>query len=266
MSLNPKQNIRVDLNADLGEHEDDYIKLLPLITSGNFAAGGHAGGGQLLENALQAGTENGVLIGAHPSYPDLENFGRLSHWGTVERADLKDSIVSQIRLVADTAAKFDRSLSHIKAHGALYNDAMANPDVAEFFIDAVTEAYPEGIPLFGMPGSVFQQITEDYGFTFIGEGFTDRAYTPSLSLASRTQPGSVLEVDAAFTQAIRMVTKQEVVTLDGKVHPIQVDTVCVHADTPGAAAVVERLGSELKTLGVSVQGFRGGVLRRPETH
>ncbi len=266
MALNSKQGLRVDLNADLGEHEGDYIKLLPLITSGNFAAGGHAGGGKLLVDALRAGAENGVLIGAHPSYPDVENFGRISQWGTVNRAVLKESVISQIRLVADTANKFDRQLSHIKAHGALYNDAMANRDIAEFILDAVTEVFPEGIPVFGMPGSVFHQVADDYGFAFVGEGFTDRAYTPSLALTSRTLPGSVLEVNEAFTQAIRMVTKQEVVDLDGKVHPITVDTICVHADTPGAATVVERLGVELKTLGVSVQGFRGGLLHRKATH
>jgi KipI family sensor histidine kinase inhibitor len=246
----------ISLNADLGEHPGDSVALADIITTANVAGGGHAGGGELLTETIATCAHHDIQIGAHPSYPDRENFGRTSLWTSIDHEILRASIIEQIHAVQDAAALHGRALSHVKAHGALYNDAMANNDVASFLLEAITSATPTGTPVFGMPGSALERAARAVNVPFVAEGFMDRAYEDSGLLVSRTVPGAVLQDAAeATTHVLSMVLDHTVTSINGNRVALNVRTVCVHADTPGAAVTVRTVRTALETQGVTITAF-----------
>ena len=247
----------IDLNADLGESEDDYIPLLPIVSSANVACGGHAGGGELLIKTVKAAVSHGVQIGAHPSYQDRENFGRRSLRGLMSEDELVTKLKEQISLVADELSKHNRVMSHIKAHGALYNDAMVHQDIALLLVKTANEFAP-GIPLLGLPNSVLEEECKKAGVGFIREGYADRAYTSLGTLVPRSESGSVLGHEEAVEQVIRMITTKSVFSKDGTVIPMDVATICIHADTPDAAVTAKNLKEELENLGIHIKPFTFG--------
>lgn len=242
----------IDLNADLGETEGDYLGLLPLITSANVACGGHAGGGQLLQDTIVAAIKSGVQIGAHPAYPDRANFGRLSMRGQLD--NLVEVIAQQITVLAEELASRGQSLSHVKAHGALYNDAMVYEDIAQAIIDAVSLS-AAGTKVLGLPNSTLNRLCVEQGVTFVAEGFLDRAYMADGTLVPRSQVGSVLDHESAINQVKQLVTDGYVTAFDGSALPLEIQTLCVHADTPGAAQTSGAVKALLDNLGVSVKAF-----------
>jgi UPF0271 protein len=246
----------IDLNADLGEHPGDSVALAGIITSANVAGGGHAGGGDLLTETIDICVQNNIQIGAHPAYPDRENFGRTSLWGTIDQTSLHATIVEQIRAVAHAAAAHGRTLSHVKAHGALYNDAMVNVDVARLFLSAVASATAPGTPVFGLPNSVLEDLAYDMNIPFIREGFMDRAYQQDGTLVPRTQPGAVLtDPTEATTHVLNLAVNHQVIASNGKTIHIDVDTICVHADTEGAAALLTAVSTALGHEGITIAPF-----------
>lgn len=247
----------IDLNADLGESEDDYIPLLPIVSSANVACGGHAGGGELLIKTIKAAVSHGVQIGAHPSYPDRENFGRRSLRGLIADDELVTKLKEQISLVAEELSKHNQVMSHIKAHGALYNDAMVHQDTAVLLIKAANECAPR-IPLLGLPNSVLEEECNKAGVGFIREGYADRAYTPLGTLVPRAEVGSVLGHEEAVEQVIRIISTKSVTSKDGTVIPMNVATICIHADTPDAAITAKNLKVELDNLGIRIKPFTIG--------
>lgn len=249
------QTRRIDLNADLGETEGDALPLLPLITSANVAGGGHAGGGTLLRVTVAAATEAGIQIGAHPSYPDRDNFGRTSLWGQIHPDRLAADVAKQILLVAAEVQAAGSQLSHVKAHGALYNDMMKNAEISELFLRVMSSLYPAGLPVFGMPGSALEELAHAARYPFVTEGFMDRAYVNSAQLSSRTQLGSVLNESAARAQALQIATRGSVTALDGNTYPLGVSTICVHADTPGAAQTLVLVRDDFLRQGIAIASF-----------
>lgn len=247
----------MDLNADLGETEGDYKELLPIVTSANVACGAHAGGGQILIDTLKAAKEHSVKVGAHPSYPDRENFGRVSLRKSISSAELIDSIAEQIAIVRDEAEKLGIKLNHVKAHGALYNDAMDHEDTASAFLEAVARISSK-LPVLGLPFSKLEQLAKESNFPFMAEGFIDRAYTPSLRLVPRGEAGAVLDLDQSLRQVRDIVTSGEVSTSSGSKIPLKVLTLCVHGDSPDAAARAKAVRHLLEDLGVEVQPFSAG--------
>lgn len=246
----------IDLNADLGEHPGDSVALASIITSANVAGGGHAGGGELLTETIAICVEHGIQIGAHPSYPDRENFGRTSLWATSDRSTLLASVIEQIQNVARAAAVHGQTLSHVKAHGALYNDAMVNADVAALVLDAVTAAAPAGTPVFGQPGSALEHAAYTANIPFIAEGFMDRAYQSDGTLVPRSQDGAVLTDVATVTDhVLRLGIDQQVISRDGKTISVDVDTICVHADTAGAAELLTSVATALTARGAHIAAF-----------
>jgi len=242
----------LDLNADLGETVNDYLELLPVITTANVACGGHAGGGELLKQTVKACVESNVQVGAHPSYPDRENFGRVSLRDKFSKEELTALIKEQIKLVLDELATHGKHLSHVKAHGALYNDAMVHQDVAEALIGAVK---PFGVPIFGLPNSTLQSVASESGVTFIPEGYMDRAYTNQGTLAPRSMQGAVLEHAAALTQIEQLAVTGTVVAIDGSVLELEIRTICIHADTPDAGNTARAVRHLLESNGISIQHF-----------
>ncbi len=251
----------VDLNADLGEECGDDAAMLNIVSSANIACGGHAGGGEVLAQTVAEAARRGVNIGAHPSYEDRANFGRISHAADLEPYQIIELVTRQVQLVAGEAEKNGTVLSHVKAHGALYHDVMYNIDVAEAFMFAIfyvsryedSDATP--YPVMGMPGSILENLAKRHGVEFIAEGFADRAYLPSGKLKSRSEEGSVLGEAEALDQAVGLALTKTVVDESGLTLPMPVDSICVHGDTPGAVNLAHDIVERLTLEGVWVKGF-----------
>ncbi|MEL7185394.1 MAG: 5-oxoprolinase subunit PxpA [Pseudomonadota bacterium] len=241
----------IDLNADLGESCDNDEALLAIVSSANVACGGHAGDADTMATTVRLAIINGVAIGAHPGYPDRDGFGRTS--GFMAGDELYASLTEQVTALADIAAPLGAALAHVKPHGALYHDAIADRDLADIIARVTAEA-PGTPALMGMANSAMQRAAEQHGLNFIAEGFVDRAYEPDGTLVSRSEPGAVhTDLNVATTQALRIAKEHEVTARDGSVITVQAETLCIHGDTPGAAEAARAVRDVLETQGVEVR-------------
>jgi len=232
----------IDLNADLGEGDLYDDELLKIVSSCNIACGGHAGDAETMRRTLLSALENDVSIGAHPSYPDREGFGRRS--GFLSGEDLLDSLTLQINELKFIAIDTGAQLSHVKPHGALYNDAVNDRELADLIARAISACAPNAA-FVGLPDSELQQAAADHDLTFIAEGFIDRAYQDNGQLVPRSEPGAVHKsLELVLPQAVSLVGK--------------VDTLCIHGDTPGAAEAAAAVRAELEKQGVTIRAFGRG--------
>jgi UPF0271 protein len=225
----------IDLNADVGEGPGEE-PLYALITSANIACGGHAGDDATMREALTRALRHGVAVGAHPSYPDREGFGRVSM--TLPPDALRRTIAEQIHALMRVAGSLGAPLRHVKPHGALYNDAASRGEIARVVGEAVLSVSSTLI-LVGLFGSPALDAWRDLGLRVASEGFADRAYDPSGMLVSRAVAGALIsDPAAAAAQAVRLVAKG-------------CDTVCVHADTPGASDILRAVRRALEASGLT---------------
>ncbi len=230
--------MKIDLNADLGESRDYALqeRLLQVITSANVACGGHAGDSETMRTTLEQCRRLGVAAGAHPSYPDRMNFGRLAL--NLQPADLAASIAAQVAELMEVARALGVVVTHVKPHGALYNQAARDPAIAAAIVEGL-RAYP-ALVLYGLRGSVMLDVFRDAGFATASEVFADRAYETDGSLRPRDLPGALLEDPAtAAGNALQL-------ALSGA------DTVCVHSDTPGAVAIARAVRERLTMSGFTL--------------
>jgi UPF0271 protein len=258
----------IDLNADLGEDCGDDAAMLDLVTTANVAGGGHAGGGAILTETVAAALSRGVAVGAHPSYPDRENFGRVSRFSEITPEALRDSITQQIAAVVVALQQHGGQLHHIKAHGALYNDAAVNPDVAEALLAALTSAEQfvaqyssvsrSVLPVMAMPNSAFAELAAGMGRPVLFEMFADRAYLPTGRLVPRSESGAVLyDADEIVARVLGLLATGEITAIDGSRIPITVDTICVHGDNPNAVQITRQLRNALLESGLSLKANGG---------
>ena len=217
----------IDLSADLGEGSEREDEIWPLIASANVACGGHIGDEQSMREAAQFARKYGVRFGAHPSYPDRENFGRKSLDITPDA--LRETLVAQI-----AALHAIEPVHHVKPHGALYNDAHKNRALADVIISAMNASTSIVAP----DHSQMAAAARAAGVRVIREAFADRRYESDGSLTPRAIPGSTLSVEEAAAQAALLASEGIVIARDGTRIAIAFDTICIHADMPGA---VERL-------------------------
>lgn len=243
---------KLDLNADLGEIQGDYLELLSIVTSANIACGAHAGGGQLLEDTVSQAILHEVSIGAHPAYPDRDNFGRVSMRGQIPTQELLKLLIDQVEAVKEIAEQKGSGLTHIKAHGALYNDGMTHEDTADILCELAANF---DLPLFGLPNSILQDRANKRRLTYIAEGFIDRAYTGDGKLTPRSMVGSLLTQEQSLEQVERIATFGEVTSIDGVQVEMPVQTLCIHADTPNSAQAARSVRALLEDLGVEVLSF-----------
>lgn len=226
--------MRPALSADLGEGAPREDEIWPLIDRANVACGGHAGDDDSMRIAAELAIEHGVVLGAHPSYPDREHFGRRSMQMSPEA--LRASLVAQI-----AALRFFGPVHHVKPHGALYNDAHKDRALADVIVSALTEE----IALVAPDRSQMAIAARVAGIRVIREAFADRRYEPDGSLTSRSVAGSTLTVDEAAAQAVLLVNEGVVVARDGSRVPMAFDTICIHADMDGAVDRLQALRGKL---------------------
>src|SRR5437667_1802943 len=250
--------MRIDVNSDMGESFGAYsighdAGLFRSITSANVAAGFHAGDPSVLRETIRSAKKHGVAVGAHPGFPDLVGFGRRELNVTPKEAE--DMVLYQVAAVAGVAAAEGVKLQHVKPHGALFNMAVRNRELADAIARAVA-AFDKTLILFGLPGSEILSAGRAAGLRAAAEVFADRAYEPDGSLASRRQPGSVIhDAEAVVTRAVRMAKEKTVVAIDGSIVRLEADTICVHGDTPGSDQLAAKIRAGLEAAGITVKAI-----------
>jgi UPF0271 protein len=240
--------MQIDLNCDLGEgfgvyQLDQTEELLSIVTSVNIACGFHAGDPSIMRTTVQKAAQQQVAIGAHPGLPDLRGFGRRPMQVTPQ--EVYDDVLYQIGALAAFAQAADQRLSHVKPHGALYNLAAVNPQIAEAIAQAVYH-FDAGLILFGLAGSHLIEAGQSIGLRTAQEAFADRTYQDNGNLTPRHHPQALItESEKAIQQVLQMVQKKSVTTINGKEISIQADTLCIHGDTPHAVAFAKKLRERL---------------------
>ena len=228
-----KPPFQIDINCDLGEGVSiaDCQKdadLMPYLSRCNIACGGHAGNLTTMRLSIQNARNHGLFIGAHPGYPDPENFGRLSL--ALTEAQLEETIVEQIDCLVNLAKQESVTLDHIKFHGALYNDLEHSIISTSRLIRRIARRYPT-LSLMGLAGGATEQAAKAEGLCFISEGFIDRAYLNNGFLASRQSGGAVLnDLDEIIGRALALAKQQKIETLDEGCITILAESLCLHGD------------------------------------
>ena len=246
----------IDLNADVGEECGDDDALFEVVTTANVAAGGHAGGGAVLVETVTNCAVRKVAVGAHPSYPDRENFGRLSQRHHHDAQSLTSLVRSQVLDVAAACASSGTTLTHVKAHGALYHDIARDTEAADAFLTAVLDVAREiGSDLYvtGSPASRLQSAAQARDVAFVAEAFIDRLYNPDGTLAPRSQPNAVhTDPQLALEQATNIALEGRVRASDGSAIDLAAQTLCVHGDSPDAVAMARAVHQQLTEQGVTI--------------
>ena len=237
------ENYWIDLNCDVGEGIGNEAQLFPMISSCNIACGGHAGDAGSMADMVSLGLEYGLNLGAHPSYPDREHFGRKSM--RMEAREFQESIKGQLYAMQQVIIRKKAVLHHIKAHGALYNDLAADLVLAATYLD-VLEPFKGETLLYVPCGSPFAKFAVNRGYRIWQEAFADRAYEADGSLASRKKPGALLSEPAVVCEQIsQMVLEKRVRCLNGDYFPIAADTYCLHGDGPNVLEILMYLSNKL---------------------
>ncbi|MEO8007964.1 MAG: 5-oxoprolinase subunit PxpA [Betaproteobacteria bacterium] len=245
----------LDLNCDMGEgfgawKMGDDAALLDHVTSANIACGFHAGDPGTIHRTVKLALEKGVTVGAHPSLPDLQGFGRRNMNVSAEEA--YDMVLYQIGALAGFAAACGGKLAHVKPHGALYNMAAKDARLARAIARAVRD-FDAALVLFALAGSELVRAGAQAGLKTVNEVFADRTYQADGSLTPRTQPDAMIhDADAAIAQVRRMVREGRVRSQQGGDVPVQPDTLCIHGDAPGAVDFAKRIRQALDADGVRV--------------
>ena len=240
---------RIDLNCDLGEGAGHDAELMALVSSANIACGGHAGDEDTMRATIQLARQHGVAIGAHPGYADRANFGRVEL--AVSPLEVRGLVLGQTQRLLALAGHAGVRVHHVKPHGALYNQAARDPELARAVAEAVYEADPR-LVLVGLAGSRLVEAGAACGLSVAAEAFADRTYRADGSLTPRSQPGALIEDEAAgVAQVLRLVCEGRVVADDGSEVAVRADSICLHGDGPRAVGFARRLREALVAAGVA---------------
>ena len=244
---------RIDLNCDMGESFGMYKmgldeEVIKYISSANVACGFHAGDPQWMRETVHLAEVHGVAVGAHTSFPDLVGFGRRNI--EVSPDEARNDVIYQIgALQAFTSG---HRLQHVKPHGAMYNRAVVDEDLARSICDAILEVDSDLI-LIALAGSRWVEIAQEMGLRVAREIFADRALNPDGTLVSRSKDGSVLhDVDEVADRSLRMVLEGKATSIDGDTIEVDAESLCIHGDTPGAVEMARVLRQRLDAESVTV--------------
>jgi len=241
----------LDLNADLGEGIGDDAAMLDIVSSASIACGGHAGDEDSMRAALRAAKARGVVVGAHPSFPDRVNFGRTRM--LLEPEQLDAAVRAQVRTLVELGEEEGWPVRYVKLHGALANMAAEEPAIAAVCFAAV-EGLVRDIAILAIDNSAQSEVASALGFTVIREAYADRAYQPSGLLVPRQMPGSVLDDKPTIAaRAVRLAQKGEIEAIDGGTIATQARSLCIHGDTPDAVAIARAVKASLFLAGVEIR-------------
>jgi UPF0271 protein len=251
--------VKIDLNCDLGESFGAYTigmddKVIPLISSCNIACGYHASDPLVMKKTVEMAAKAGIGIGAHPGFPDLMGFGRRNM--NISPAEASAYVTYQLGALYAFARSAGVKLQHVKPHGALYNMAGKDMDMAMALATAIRD-FDSQMLLLGLPNSKMEEAAAECGIGYVSEFFADRAYNDDGSLVNRKLEGSVIhDSDVACQRVLRMVRDHEVVTYTGNVLKLNCKSVCVHGDNAAAVAFVQKIRDELKKEGVEAANMK----------
>lgn len=242
----------IDINCDLGEGFDQDGLLFPLISSCSIACGGHAGDADSMKRTIDMALQYNVQIGAHPSYPDRENFGRVKM--DIGSAQLFDSIGEQFLALSEIARKQGAKIHYLKPHGALYNVLNKEAKLSEQCLSFLGDL---GVKkLLGLPNTILQQLTRVTDISYIPEGFADRAYTVEGHLVLRSEHGAIIESPKkAAEQVQKMILDKAILSIDGQLIDMDVKTVCIHSDTPSAHKIALALNEMFEKENIERRAF-----------
>jgi UPF0271 protein len=247
-------SLRIDLNADLGEGAGHDEELLALISSASIACGGHAGDSATMAATLAAAKAHGVAVGAHPSFPDRTNFGRTEM--SLPPEELRTALRAQLQLFHQLAAEAGVPPRHVKPHGALYNMAARDRALAELICDTIA-AFDPSLRLFAPPASEFTAAAQSHGLAVAREFFADRHYLPDGRLVPRSQPDALLhDAGTAVARVLEVLEHRRVRSLDETLIPMEIDTICLHGDSPHAVEFARVLHRTLQSAGVEIAAPR----------
>jgi len=242
----------IDLNSDMGESYGAYTigaddEILRWVTSANVACGWHGGDPSVMRRTIERAKALGVAVGAHPSYPDLLGFGRRVM--QISRQEARDYMLYQIGALRAFAEALGVRLQHVKPHGAIYNVAVKDRELSLGIAEGIADAGGRLI-LVGLPGSELLQAGQEMGLRVAREAFGDRAYNEDGTLVSRKLPGSLITDPGAVAERVLGFTRGTMTAITGREIRIQVDTICLHGDTPGAGAIARRVRERLEAAGI----------------
>lgn len=241
----------IDLNCDLGEGLSTDEQIIPLISSANIACGYHAGDTDTMKRTIELCLQHNVAIGAHPSWPDIENFGRNEMQKTAE--DVYEIVTAQLFIIAQIAKEQAASLHHVKPHGALYNQSAKDKNIASAIAKAVYDFDPSLI-LFGLSGSFSLTEAAKFGLTTAHEIFADRTYQDDGSLTHRSQPNALItDEQTSLQQILQMINSNTVTSVSGKIITLKADTICMHGDGSNAIAFGKTISSALKQANIDIK-------------
>jgi len=253
--------LKIDLNCDMGElpeaiADGTQSALMRSVTSANVACGGHAGDAVTMRETIEQALRAGVAVGAHPGYADPKNFGRLEL--KLPPAEVAESVFQQVRALAEVAASCGAHVVHVKPHGALYNQAVRDRELARSIAQGVAR-WRRDVVLVGLAGSPMLDVFRDAGFAIAAEAFADRRYEPDGTLRSRKFADALItDPEEAGRQALAMVERGIVKSSDGTEVAVAPQTICIHGDTPGATAIASEVARVLRDSGVKLCGLTEG--------
>ena len=247
----------IDFNCDMGESFGMYKmgfdeEVIKHISSANIACGFHAGDPMWMRKTVDLAEQHGVGVGAHPSYPDLNGFGRRNMNATPE--EVRNDVVYQAGALK--AFTSNRNLQHVKPHGAMYNQAVDDADLGKSICEAVLEV-DSNIILLALAGSTWIDVAKGMGMRVAREVFADRAVNSDGTLVPRSKEGSVIhDTNEVVERSLRMVTEGKILSVEGDSVEVEADSICLHGDTPGAVDMAKTLKREFLAAGVEVKQLR----------
>jgi UPF0271 protein len=243
--------LTIDINCDMGEGMDNDAALMPYISSANIACGYHAGNLDTIKKTIELALAHDVAIGAHPSYNDRENFGRLSH--TISLIELAELISEQLYIFEKITDQMGCKIHHVKLHGALYNDC-AKDAMSSKIVAQTIQAIDPSIQLYGLSGSYSIQEAKAIGLQCIQEAFADRTYQANGQLTPRHMDRAIIEAPTEATQQVlSMIFDQNITALDGTIIEVKADTICIHGDHAAALDIVSHLFNTLQQYQIEIK-------------
>lgn len=242
---------KIDLNCDMGEGFASDALIMPLISSANIACGYHAGGGELMRQTIRLAMQHQISIGAHPSFKDLEGFGRREMQLSGE--EIHGIVTDQVSSILKAAEAEGARLSHVKPHGALYNMAAKDAMIADAISRAVKDI-DASLIVYGLPDSAAESSAKDHGLRFYREVFSDRTYTNEGRLTPRQQPHALIETaEQCLAQVLQVICHETIRSTDGQIIPMKADTICIHGDGEHAVEFAELIKKSLDQQGIAIK-------------